>query len=234
MKILIIEDNVNLVYTLKDLLESNNYEVDFFTDLTQIDDYIILNSYDLVVLDLMLGKYNGLDFLKSIREEIKTPIIILTAKNTKEDIINGFSFGADDYITKPFDMDILLARIKARIGRLDNIVSYKNTKYDFDRFLIIKDDNTIQITSSEMSILKILHENKGVFLTKEKILFETLNSYEASDRVVVSHIYNIRQKLLEINADDPIENKWKVGYRWKEEWNKSLYLNSWKFSWNFQ
>nr|WP_276939967.1 response regulator transcription factor [Helcococcus sueciensis] len=217
MKILIIEDNINLVATLKDVLTSNNYQIDCLLSLEDIDDYIILNSYDLIILDLMLGKYNGFDFLKTVRDDIKTPIIILTAKNTKEDIMKGFGLGADDYITKPFDMDILLARIKARIGRLDQGVYYKNTKFDFDRFLISKDTDSVQITSTEACILKFLYENKGIFLNKDKILSNTLSSFDTSERVVVSHIYNIRQKLLEINADDPIENKWKVGYRWKED-----------------
>lgn len=217
MKILIIEDNISLVATLKDVLTSNNYKIDCLLSLEDIDDYIILNSYDLIILDLMLGKYNGFDFLKTVRDDIKTPIIILTAKNTKEDIMKGFGLGADDYITKPFDMDILLARIKARIGRLDQGVYYKNTKFDFDRFLISKDTDSVQITSTEACILKFLYENKGIFLNKDKILSNTLSSFDTSERVVVSHIYNIRQKLLEINADDPIENKWKVGYRWKED-----------------
>ncbi len=217
MKILIIEDNISLVATLKDVLTSNNYQIDCLLSLEDIDDYIILNSYDLIILDLMLGKYNGFDFLKTVRDYIKTPIIILTAKNTKEDIMKGFGLGADDYITKPFDMDILLARIKARIGRLDQGVYYKNTKFDFDRFLISKDTDSVQITSTEACILKFLYENKGIFLNKDKILSNTLSSFDTSERVVVSHIYNIRQKLLEINADDPIENKWKVGYRWKED-----------------
>lgn len=217
MKILIIEDNKSLVSTLKDVLESSGYEVDYFTALEQIDDYIILNSYELIILDLMLGKYSGYDFLKNIRADIETPIIILTAKNTKEDIMKGFGLGADDYITKPFDIDILLARVKARIGRLDQEIYYKNTKFDFDRFIISRKSDSVQITSTEACILKFLYENKGIFLTKEKILVNTLCSFDASERVVVSHIYNIRKKLLELNADDPIENKWKVGYRWKED-----------------
>lgn len=125
MKILIIEDNISLVSTLKDVLESNSYEVDYIISLEEIYDYALLNSYDLILLDLMLGEYNGFDFLKNVRADIKTPIIILTAKNAKEDIIKGFGLGADDYITKPFDMDILLARIKVRIGRLNQEIYYK-------------------------------------------------------------------------------------------------------------
>lgn len=217
MKILIIEDDISLVDTLKDVLESENFLVDYFTSLEEIDDYIILNSYDLVILDLMLGKYNGLDFLKLVRKEIQTPIIILTAKNTKEDIIEGFGLGADDYITKPFDMDILLARIRARIGGEEETIKYKDTYFDFDRLLVKRKTYTIQLTSKEALILKYLYDNKGVFLSKDKILINIDDNIRASERVVVSHIYNIRQKLLSIGADDPIENKWKVGYRWKED-----------------
>ncbi len=222
MKILIIEDNINLVNTLKDVLENNNYEVSYFTDLDNIENYLILNSYDLIILDLMLGNYSGIEFLKYVREDINTPIIILTAKNTKEDIIRGFKVGADDYITKPFDMDILLARIRARINsnKGDFTVVYKDTEFDFEKFIISKSNKnevkSLPLTSSEVYILKFLYRNKGIFMSKEKILDNIKNDFEASDRVIVSHIYNIRQKLIEIKGDDPIENKWKVGYRWKE------------------
>lgn len=217
MKILIIEDDMSLVETLKDVLESENFSVDYFTSLEDIDDYIILNSYNLVILDLMIGKYNGLDFLKTIRKEIQSPIIILTAKNTKEDIIRGFGLGADDYITKPFDMDILLARIRARIDGEEKIIKYKNTYFDFDRLIITKDRNSISLTSKEALILKYLYKNKGIFLSKDKILMNIDDNISANERAIVSHIYNIRQKLLTLEADDPIENKWKVGYRWKED-----------------
>lgn len=168
MKILIIEDNISLVSTLKDVLESNSNEVDYILSLDNIDDYALLNSYDLILLYLMLGAYNGFDFLKTIRDDINTPIIILTAKNTKEDIMMGFGLGADDYITKPFDMDILLARIKARIGRLNQGIYYKKTKFDFDRFLITKECENVQMTSTEARILKFLYNNKGIFSLKKK------------------------------------------------------------------
>ncbi|MDD7463932.1 MAG: response regulator transcription factor [Anaerococcus sp.] len=216
MKILIIEDNISLVRTLKDVFESKDHYVDYYTDLDQIDDYIVLNSYDLIILDVMLGSFSGLDFLKMIRKDIKKPIILLTAKDTKEDIIKGFGLGADDYITKPFDMDILLARVGARLSNKHKEIYYKDTKFDFDRFLVSNQKDKIQLTSVEAEILKLLYENKGRYLTKEEILNNTSASFKASERVIVSHIYNIRQKLLSIDGDDPIENKWKVGYRWKE------------------
>lgn len=198
MKILIIEDDISLVDTLKDVLESESYLVDYYINLEEIDDYIILNSYDLVILDLMLGKYNGLDFLNLVRKEIQTPIIILTAKNTKDDIIKGFGLGVDDYITKSFDMDILLARIKARIGGEEKIIRYKKTYFDFDRLLVKKEKETIELTSKEVRILAYLYKNKGIFISKDKILMNINKDLGVSARVVVSHIYNIRQKLLSI------------------------------------
>lgn len=139
MDICIIEDNLALVESLKDLLENEGYGVDYFLDLGEIDDYLVLNKYDLIILDLMLGDFDGLDFLKMIRREIKRPIIILTAKNNKEDELKGLELGADDYIKKPFDTDILLARIKVKLRPFENRkIIYKKTSFDFETGLVSK------------------------------------------------------------------------------------------------
>lgn len=137
MDICIIEGNLALVESLKDLLENEGYGVDYFLDLGKIDDYLILNKYSLIILDLMLGEFDGLDFLKTIRNEIKRPIIILTAKDNKEDELRGLELGADDYIKKPFDPDILLARIKSKLRLNENVEeSYKETSFDLKTDLI--------------------------------------------------------------------------------------------------
>lgn len=219
MDICIIEDNLALVESLKDLLENEGYGVDYFLDLGEIDDYLILNKYDLIILDLMLGDFDGLDFLKIIRNEIKRPIIILTAKDNKEDELKGLELGADDYIKKPFDPDILLARIKAKLRPFeDRKISYKQTTFDFETGLISKNEKQIYITSQEKKILNILYINKGRVLSKESLLSMASDNFEqTSERTIVTHIYNIRKKILEIGADDPIENVWKEGYRWKNE-----------------
>ena len=112
MKILIIEDDKSLVETLKEILEQEKYFVDYYYNLDDIEDYVILNKYNLIILDVMLGERNGFQFLQIVRNEVDRPIILLTAKDTKEDMLKGFNLGADDYITKPFDADLLLARIK--------------------------------------------------------------------------------------------------------------------------
>lgn len=219
MDICIIEDNLALVESLKDLLENEGYGVDYFLDLGEIDDYLILNKYPLIILDLMLGDFDGLDFLKTIREEIERPIIILTAKDNKEDELRGLELGADDYIKKPFDPDILLARIKSKLRLNKNVEeSYKETSFDLKTGLIKKDDLQISLTSQEKKILNILYINKGRVLSKESLLSMVSNNFDtSSERTIVTHIYNIRKKILEIGADDPIENVWKEGYKWKNE-----------------
>lgn len=219
MDICIIEDNIALVESLKDLLENEGYGVDYFLDLGEIDDYLILNKYSLIILDLMLGDFDGLDFLKTIRNEIKRPIIILTAKDNKEDELRGLELGADDYIKKPFDPDILLARIKSKLRLNKNMeIFYKETNFEFETGLIKKDDLQISLTSQEKKILNILYINKGRVLSKESLLSMVSNNFDtSSERTIVTHIYNIRKKILEIGADDPIENVWKEGYKWKNE-----------------
>lgn len=219
MNICIIEDNQALVESLKDLLESAGYGVDYFLDLNEIEDYLILNKYDLIILDLMLGAFNGLDFLKTIREEIKRPIIILTAKAGKEDELKGLEFGADDYIKKPFDSDILLARIKAKLRLNENLeISYRQTSFDFESGFVKKNESKAYFTSQEKKILNILYMNKGMILSKESIHSLVSDNFDSiSEKTIVTHIYNIRKKILEIGADDPVENIWNEGYKWKTE-----------------
>ena len=98
MKILIIEDDKSLVETLKEILEQEKYFVDYYYNLDDIEDYVILNKYDLIILDVMLGERNGFQFLQIVRNEVDRPIILLTAKDTKEDMLKGFNLGADDKV----------------------------------------------------------------------------------------------------------------------------------------
>ncbi|MFR1323727.1 MAG: response regulator transcription factor, partial [Ezakiella massiliensis] len=171
-----------------------------------------------IILDLMLGKRDGLDFLKTVRNEIHRPILILTAKSSKDDQIKGLNLGADDYITKPFDADILLARINVQLRNQnkENIV-FKETEFDLSIGTIIKDGEISRLTNFELEVLKLLYTNKNKILSKAQMIsMLPTQSDEVTERTIVSHIYNIRKKILEINADDPIENKWGVGYRWKE------------------
>ena len=203
VKILIIEDDKSLVETLKEILEQEKYFVDYY--------------YNLIILDVMLGERNGFQFLQIVRNEVDRPIILLTAKDTKEDMLKGFNLGADDYITKPFDADLLLARIKSHLrGKKDEEVRYADTFFDLSTGVIKKEGNHVSLTNAELEILKLLYGNKGQIFSKEKIVNRVSSKFDVTDRVVVCHIYNIRKKLSEIDGDDPIENRWGVGYLWKE------------------
>ena len=218
MKILIIEDDKSLVATLKEFLEQEGYFVDYFHNLDDIEDYVILNKYNLIILDVMLGERNGFEFLQIIRGEIDRPIILLTAKDTKEDMLKGFGLGADDYVTKPFDADLLLARIKSHLrGKKNEEVRHFDTFFDLSTGVIKKDDNSTSLTNAELEIVKLLYENKGQIFSKERIVNRVCSKYDATNRVVVCHIYNIRKKLSEIDGDDHIKNRWGVGYLWKEQ-----------------
>lgn len=218
MKILIIEDDQGLVETLKEFLEQEGYFVDYFYNLDDIEDYVVLNTYNLIILDVMIGERNGFEFLQIVRREIDRPIILLTAKDTKEDMLKGFGLGADDYVTKPFDIDLLLARIKSHLrGKKNEEVRYFDTFFDLSTGVIKKDDHSISLTHAELEIVKLLCENKGQIFSKEKIINRVSSHYGVTNKVAVCHIYNIRKKLSEINGDDPIENKWGVGYLWKKQ-----------------
>lgn len=219
MKIAIIEDNRSLVESLVDLLTSKGYEVDYFLDLREIDDYIILNSYNLIILDLMVGDLDGLEFLRIIHEDIKRPIIILTAKASKDDELRGLKLGACDYIKKPFDSDILLARIGAKLrDQKSDPVFYKQTKFDFEGGYISNGESRVDLTSIEKKILNVLYTSKGNIASKASLLSMTSDfQRDATEKTIVTHIYNIRKKILELGGCDPIESIWKEGYRWKEE-----------------
>lgn len=220
MKILVIEDDRNLVESLEDLLETEGYEVDSYYSIDDITDYIVLNKYDLIILDIMLGRCSGLDFLKMIRKEINRPIILLTAKDAKNDILEGFECGADDYITKPFDSDLLLARIKSRLrGQEQEKVRFEKTTFDLSTGVLKQGNKSINLTNTETEILKLLFHHRGQVLSKEKLINRISPGSLVTTKAVVSHIYNIRKKIMEIDGDDPIENKWGIGYLWKEQSN---------------
>ncbi len=217
-KILIIEDNKELVKTIEDLLLQNGYKCDYFFNTEDIDDYIILNKYDLVILDIMFEGTNGLEFCQVVRSEIETPIIFLSAKNKSDDIIKGLSVGADDYLTKPFENDVLIAKIKSILNRkyiyqmkileLDGYKFYENTKR------LEYNGKVVNVSSTEFDILFIL-ANSNKILSKEKIQSSIYKlSLDTDSRLITQYIYQIRKKLKEI-GNDPIENIWGEGYKWK-------------------
>ncbi len=177
MRILIVEDEYPLADAIQEILKRNNYTSDIETDGENGLNAALTNIYDLIILDLMLPKIDGLNILKELRtNNITTPVIILTAKSTTEDIITGLDSGADDYLAKPFNTNELLARIRALTRRKDKIIVYNLAYADIElnknnrNLLCHTTGKSIKLGEKEFLLLEYLISNQKLVITKEQIL----------------------------------------------------------------
>ncbi len=178
VKILLAEDDVNLGSLLEQYLTAKEYEVDLYIDGIDAFDGFVINRYDLCILDVMMPKKDGFELAKDIRTlNSKIPIIFLTAKTLKEDVLEGFKIGADDYITKPFNMEELLFRIEAVLRRTNNlgedeqeIFELGNLVFDTNKQFLKNDSNQIKLTTKESELLKLLCYNMNGFLERNYAL----------------------------------------------------------------
>jgi len=221
MKILLVEDNEQLNKALTALLKRNQYIVDSSFDGEEALHNISTYQYDIIILDIMIPKINGLDVLKDIRSKhIQTPVIMLTAKSTIEDKIAGLDSGADDYLAKPFNTEELLARIRALSRRI--VKNYSEIKeitfgdlvIDESNFAVKCKDKEVTLTSKEMNILLLLVNANGKVVTVECILEKAwdMNSY-AIDANVWVFISYLRNKLQKVGSKAKIKAIRKLGYR---------------------
>jgi DNA-binding response OmpR family regulator len=223
-RIAIVEDEDDLRNLLKLHLEREGYEVLLFSNGDNFLDFAGKNRVGLVILDLMMPGTNGLDVCRILRADEQNkdvPIIILTAKSTEADIVVGLELGADDYITKPFSMRELQARVKAIFRRVTKTES-ENTLMNgavtayVDRFQVYVESDQVQLTATEFSILVFLLRRKGRVLTRNQILDSLGGDRQyVIDRTVDVHILNIRKKLGD--AGKMIETIRGIGYRIEEE-----------------
>ncbi|MDO5734808.1 MAG: response regulator transcription factor [Eubacteriales bacterium] len=217
-KIFILDDNLEFIKTLRDLLLMNSYTVDYALDPAEIDDYLELNRYDLILMDIMMESTSGLDYLKLIRSEIKRPILFISARDQKNDILEGLDIGADDYITKPFDNDLLLARIRSQLRRdqlqRSAVLEIKDLRLDEDRRQAVREEKRVQFSKNEFTLLWHLANHPQKTYTKEELLYLLDGVDKDSElRLIVQYIYQLRMKFSELGID-PIENIWGRGYRW--------------------
>lgn len=218
--ILIVEDNKELLELLTDFLRADGYTVSTAENgeraLTLFEKY----GARLVLLDINLPGIDGFAVCDKIRKNGNTPVIMLTARVSKEDKLNGLILGADDYIEKPYDIDILLAKIKGIFKR--RFAEDKITEGDLTLNLITqtvtKNDKIIEMTSKEFELLKILIENKGQTLTKDR-LFNSIWGIdsESETQTLTVHIKWLREKI-EVDPKKPVHilTVWGKGYRWEE------------------
>lgn len=204
MKILIVEDEKTLCETIGKHLTAAGYTVDLCFDGDDALFYIEGTEYDAVVLDIMLPGTDGLTILKTIRDKQNlTPVLLLTAKSTVEDKVKGLDCGADDYLTKPFSLDELTARLRVLIrrqggtgGRADNTLAVGPLTLDTATRSATRDGKEIKLTAKEYSILEYLMRNQGVVLSRDKIEQHIWNyDYTGSSNVIDVYIRTLRKKI---------------------------------------
>lgn len=213
MKILLIEDNLSIQKGLLYSLKQNQYEVLISSSCKEALNFLKENEFSLIILDVSLPDGNGFDLYKLIKEEYEIPTIFLTARDLEEDIVKGFSLGAEDYITKPFLMGELLARIKRILNRSikNNIIEVRDIKIDTDKMTVYKNNKEVILTTLEYNILLLLFTNLNRVITRDIIIDKIflLTGNDVYDNTVTVYIKRIREKL----NTDIIKTIKGVGYR---------------------
>lgn len=223
-KILIIEDEAPIADLIRYSLKKEGYIVNVESNGNHGINAVKTFNPDLIILDLMLPDISGFDVCRIIANEYSIPIIILTAKNDIKDKILGIELGADDYITKPFDMRESIARIKAVFRRIDltNARSHsckiikigRNIEVNMDERNVSKDGETVELTHKEFDLLAFMAENRGRVFTREQLLDKVWGfEYAGDTRTVDIHIQRIRRKLDSNKSNSIIETVFAVGYK---------------------
>ena len=220
MKVLIIEDEVALADAIRVSLEKEHLDVTSVTNGLTGEEEALTGLYDLILLDIMLPKKNGFEILKTLKnEKIKTPIIILTAKSEMDDKLNGLENGADDYITKPFHMKELVARVKIILKRSSNLEDTKTLTYgdltlDLSTGKLKCNDNEVAINGKELNLIEILLINKGQIVEKE-VLTDKIWGYDsdAEYNSVEVYISFLRKKIDLLKSNVKISTVRGIGYK---------------------
>lgn len=217
-KILAIDDEEGILYIIKSALEKEGHEVTAVCNPLTIPKNKF-SHYDLILLDVMMPEIDGFTLCQEIRDLVDSPIVFLTAKTMEKDLITGLSLGGDDYITKPFGIGELRARVSAHVRRehreKQNAFSLSGLTFNLSSKEISYNDTVIPFTKSEYGICEYLALNHGQVFSREKI-YENVFGYdgESDNQVIVEHIKNIRSKLSK-HGMNPIDTVWGIGYKWK-------------------
>ena len=224
MKILIIEDEYSLADAIAETLPKENYTTKIITNGEDGEDEALTGIYDLILLDVMLPKKDGFEILKKLKnEKITTPIIMITAKSELSNKLKGLENGVEDYITKPFHMRELIARIKIVLKRFsniedDNVLEYSDLKLDLSTGKMSSNDNEISINGKELELLEILLLNKNQIVTKEMII-NKIWGYENNAEYNYVEVYAsfLRKKLKLLKSKVKIKAIRGTGYKMEEE-----------------
>lgn len=224
MKLLIVEDKKTICNTIARHLKDEGYTVDTCFDGADALAYIEGTEYDAIILDIMLPGVDGITVLRTIRsQKLKTPVLLLTAKSSVEDKVRGLDSGADDYLTKPFSLEELSARIRVMIRRggaerIDNVLSCGPLSLDTNTKTALRGGREITLTAKEYAILEYLLHNKGIVLSRDKIMHHIWNyDYEGSSNIIDVYIRTLRKKIDADFDQKIIQTVRGIGYVIKDE-----------------
>lgn len=215
--ILVIDDEEMILQLIKNGLQKDGHTVSVYSSAMQVS-LDTLSHYDLIILDVMMPDIDGFSYCKKIRDLIDCPLLFLTAKIMENDITYGLGLGADDYLTKPFRIAELRARVNAHLRRENreshNTLNFDRIKIDLSEKEIRIDNQTVVFTKSEYLICEYLARNKGQVFSKEQI-YEAVFGFdgESDNSTISTHIKNIRAKFAKVNIQ-PILTVWGIGYKW--------------------
>ena len=218
MNVLIVDDEKDLTNALSAILKQHNYAVDSAYNGEDGLEFALSGIYDVIILDVMMPKMDGFEVLKRLRaKKIAAPVLMLTAKSDVSDKIDALNGGADDYITKPFDTQELLARVKALLRRgsklADNTLKVGNTLLDRDTFELVANDKRIALGKKEFQIMEILMLNADKCVEKERLI-EKIWGYDSEAEYNTAEVYVsfLRKKLAAVNSDAEIRSIRGIGY----------------------
>lgn len=218
-KILIIEDDEVIREELQNFLKKYGYEVNAPVEFNNIIQYIENENADLILLDINLPEFDGYYICREIRKDSDVPIIIVTSRDSEVDELISMNLGADDFITKPYNTEILLARItnllKRTYGNLktNNILNYRDFNLNLSNATVNYKNKAVELTKNEVKILSYLIDNKGIIVKRDSLMeYLWKSDYFVDDSTLNVNINRLRKKLEEIGIENPIETRRGLGY----------------------
>lgn len=216
-KIFIVEDDKSICMELVEILENEGYAASYLTDFEHSKEKILAARADLILMDINIPGINGRNLLKEIRKESDIPVIMVTSRISEMDEVLSMSYGADDYITKPYNPTILLLRIAAVLKRMEgsqNAASYRGAEVNFSKGTIRLGEKEQVLTKNEMIIFQRLLSSKDKIVSRDEIMTDLWDNEEyVNDNALTVNISRLRTKLAELGLPDAIETRKKQGYR---------------------